>query len=447
VARTLALIVAITAFLVPGLDGPANAATPDHYNPRPGVTFNNPLGNRAHQRAIFNKIIRSINSSPRGSDIRIFTWNYLTSDGTDALLRAQRRGVRIEVLMDASNNTEIPNQPFRRLRAGLHNFNAHVKKDRHSWARTCRHSCRGTGGVAHSKFYLFSQVGSVPRVVMLGSANFTKASTANQWNDITTHVRSKAIWGFANKIFDQASHDRPVRPPFAARAFGNVRLMFFPKGGAPDPVMRLLNQVKCHDAANTRSHRTRLRIAPDVIRTGRGLALARKVRSLWNNGCDIRIGYTVMGMDAGQVLRNPAGRGPVPMKHLVQDFNGDGEFDNYFHLKAMSIVGNVGKDRSNYVVLNGSANWSSLAGTSDENIGIYWSRSRTLRYQEHLNYWYTHFPKSRPATTTTPATLADRSARQAGPDQLVFGVGKHAVYEDGTPYSTTGVNPYAHVEN
>ena len=44
-----------------------------------------------------------------------------------------------------------------------------------------------------------------------------------------------------------------------------------------------------------------------------------------------------------------SGRGPVPMKHLVQDFNGDGEFDNYFHLKAMSIVGNVGGDRSGYV--------------------------------------------------------------------------------------------------
>ena len=91
------------------------------------------------------------------------------------------------------------------------------------------------------------------------------------------------------------------------------------------------------------------------------MALARKVRELWDRGCDIQIGYTVIGVDVGRVLRSPAGRGPVPMKHLVQDFDGDGEFDNYFHLKAMSIVGNVGGDRSGYVVLNGSANWSGLA--------------------------------------------------------------------------------------
>jgi len=30
--------------------------------------------------------------------------------------------------------------------------------------------------------------------------------------------------------------------------------------------------------------------------------------------------------------------------------------------------------------------------------------------------------------------------------ELVFGAGTNAVYEDGTPYSTTGVDPYAHVD-
>ena len=97
------------------------------------------------------------------------------------------------------------------------------------------------------------------------------------------------------------------------------------------------------------------------------------------------------------------------MKHLVQDFDGDGEFDNYFHLKAMSIVGNVGGDRSGYVVLNGSANWSGLARVSDENLGIYWNKALTLRYQKHLDYWYTHFPHSRPSNSTS-ARLTTRQA-------------------------------------
>ena len=100
------------------------------------------------------------------------------------------------------------------------------------------------------------------------------------------------------------------------------------------------------------------------------------------------------------------------MKHLVQDFDEDGEFDNYFHLKSMSIVGNVGGDRSGYVVLNGSANWSGLARVSDENLGIYWNKQRTLQYEEHIDYWYTNFPKP-PARTSERRTT--RGCASAAP--------------------------------
>jgi phosphatidylserine/phosphatidylglycerophosphate/cardiolipin synthase-like enzyme len=439
VARILALLVAVTCFLVP-TGSPASAA-PDHFRPRAGTTFNNPLGDTAARRAIFRKIIRSIDSSPRGSVINVFSWNYLTREGTDALLRAQKRGVRVRLLMDASNNIEIPNQPYRRLRAGLHHGNKGLKPARRSWAKTCDHSCRGGGGAAHAKFYMFSQVGNVPRVVMQGSANLTLASTNNQWNDINTHVRSKPVWNFYDRIFTQAQADRRVRSPFQSQSFGDFDLIEFPLARAKDPVMSLLDKVSCRRASNTASHRTVIRIAPDVIRQDRGMRLARKVRSLWNHGCDIRIGYTVVGVDVGRLLRSSAGRGPVPMKHLVQDYNGDGEFDNYFHLKAMSIVGNVAGKRGNYVVLNGSANWSDLSAGSDENLGVYWQKDRTLVYQKDLNYWWTHFP-----STSGYGSSADRrTTRVPTPDRLVFGAGRRAVFEDGTPYSRSGVDPYAHL--
>ncbi len=441
-ARFLVLVVAIACFLVP-TGSPASAA-PDHFSPRQGPTFNSPIGDRATKRAIFHKIIRSINSTPRRGEIKIFSWNFLTREGTDALLRAQRRGVMVRLLMDDTNNIEIANQPFRRLKAGLHHGNKRVGKQRHSWARVCTRSCRGARGSAHSKFFLFSKAGRVPRVVMQGSANLTLASTNNQWNDIYTHARNKKIWRFYLRVFKQASQDRKARQPFASLTVGTTRLMMFPLAGkkARDPVMNLLDKVKCRGATNTPSHRTRIRIAPDVIRQNRGMDLAKKVRRLWNQGCDIRIGYTVVGVTVGRMLRDRSGRGPVPMKHLVQDFNGDGEFDNYFHLKAMSIVGNVGGDRSGYALLNGSANWSSLARTSDENLGIYWNKGLTKRYQKHLDYWYTHFPESRPSTSTS----ARATTFAPTPDQLVFGTGKDAVYESGTPYSPTGVDPYANFE-
>ena len=277
---------------------------------------------------------------------------------------------------------------------------------------------------AHSKFFMFSHAGKARKVVIQGSANYTVASTTNQWNDIYTHRGNRKVWDFANRIFKEAAADKRARRPYADREFGAFRLLMFPNTGrrVADPVMQMLNRVRCQGATNTASGRTRIRIAPDVIRNPRGMKLGRKVRALWRNGCDIRVGYTVIGRDVGRMMRAPSRRGPVPLKHLVQDFNGDGEFDNYFHMKSMTIVGNYGGDRSNHVLLNGSSNWSGLGKISDENLGIYRSKGLVQRYQKHLIYWYKNFPGSalhpadhaavRPARAGGPADLRQRRQRR-----------------------------------
>jgi hypothetical protein len=193
--------------------------------------------------------------------------------------------------------------------------------------------------------------------------------------------------------------------------------------------------VSCRGANNTASGRTKIQIAPDVIRQERGMRLARKLRTMWNNGCNIRIGYTVVGIDVGRFLRQSSGRGPVPMKHLTQDFNGDGEFDNYFHLKSMTIRGKYNGDPTGYALLNGSANWSGIAKVSDENLGIYRSRKRVLRYEEHLDFWYENFPRNGRSTS-----MSER--RVVSDDQLIFGGDENAVYEDGTP---VGYDPFVNM--
>ncbi|WP_137294923.1 phospholipase D-like domain-containing protein [Nocardioides dongxiaopingii] len=463
-AKLLALIVAVAALSVPASPTSASAPdpagkggrgavagaepdafrapTPDNFNPRPGATFNSPVGGVTERRTIFRKIIRSIDSTPKGEQINFFTWNFLTSEGTDALLRAQGRGVRVRLLMDNRNNVEIPNQPFRRLKAELAKNNKKRKDGVRSWARVCKGSCRGGTGSSHSKFFMFSRAGKVPRVVMQGSANLTLASTNNQWNDVYTHTRSKNVWRFYSKIFRESSKDRRAAKPYVSQRFeSGFRLIQFPMATSQDPVMQLLNQVRCSGAKNTASGRTRIRIAPDVIRQDRGMRLGKKVRALWNNGCDIQIGYTVLGIDVGRMLRAPGPRGPVPLRHLVQDVDDDGEFDNYFHLKAMSVVGKLGKDASAYAVLNGSANWSGLSAVSDENLGVYRSKRDTLRYESHIQYWYGRFGS---ASARTMPSFRGATTPPSG-DRLVFGSGPNAVYEDGTPYSTTGVDPYANM--
>ena len=436
--RSLALTLAAASLLVVPVSVTPASAAPDNFTPRPGPTFNNPVGSAKSKRAIYRRIIRSIDSTRRGSDINIFSWNFLTQEGKTKLLRAQRRGVRVRLVMDDRNLTQIDNPSFRQLRRELRQYNnrKNLRKARRSWARVCRGTCRSTKGSAHSKFFLFSRVGKARRVVMQGSANFTVASTTNQWNDVYTHTRDRRVWRFYNRIFRQAAKDRRVRSPYAELRTKNFSLIHFPIRGRDvrDPVMRMLNRVKCTGATNTPHHKTRVQIAPDVIRHDRGMRLALKLRQLHNRGCKVRVGYTVIGVRHGRMLRDAG----VPLKHLVQDFDGDGEFDNYFHMKSMVIRGHYGRDRSGYAMLNGSANWSGLGGRSDENVGIYRNRGRVLRYLEHLDYWYDNFPSDGFGAASARRSLQD--------DRLIFGVGKNAVYENGESVTGGAYNPFAQIQ-
>lgn len=437
--RSMAVLVAVFALLVPTT--PVSAA-PDSFTPKAGPTFNSPLGDGLTQRAIFRKIIRSINSTPRRANIDIFSWNVLTREGVDAMLRASRRNVRVRVLMDDGNQV-LPNgdtnSPFVRLQRGLRKNSKGRPKHRRSWARVCEGTCRGGNGSAHSKFFLFSKTGKARHVYMHGSANLTVASTTRQWNDLYTHRGHKGVYTWAKKRFNEAARDKRAKRVFASKNFKNFRLMMFPRGKTPDPVMQMLNRVRCGGARNTDTGRTKIVMAPDVLRNARGMRIARRIRTLWNQGCDMKLGYTVIGIEIGRYLREAGTkRGPVPMKHLAQDFDGDGDFDNYFHLKSMTIRGHYGKNRQALVLLNGSANWSGMGMISDENLGIYRQPRRVRQYEQHLDYWYDNFP--------SVDLLGSTRGKPVLKDQLIFGSGPNAIYEDGTPVSTDGSDPFATME-
>lgn len=447
--RIIALLMVMIGLVVP-TQTTATAAPKPNFTPAKGVTFNNPLGAKPQKRRIIGKIMKSIKGSPKGSNIDIFSWNFLSAGGAEELLKAQRRGVRVRLLMDDSNRDNIDNPPFRRLAAGLKAGNKNRKKARHSYAKVCKGTCRSKGGAAHSKYFLFSKVGKSRWVYIQGSANFTNAAAGNQWNDIVTHRGNKKIYTWAHRMFEQAAKDKPVKPPYSRRVFGKTELIMFPATGrkTKDPVMALLDKVTCAKATNTASKRTAIRVAPDVMRQARGMALGKKLRALWEQGCDVRIGYTVMGIDVGRMLNNPSGRGPVPMRHLAVDSDYDGQFDKYFHLKAMTIRGNVAGKRNNFVVLNGSANWSGLAKVSDENLGIYWKKKLTKRYESHINHWYNNFDAEVAGLRRGTTRMRTLGAQEAPIDEqrLVFGAGRNAVYEDGERVSKDGTDPFALIE-
>ena len=224
--------VCVTAALLASLLQVATVSSPAAaargFTPKPGVTFNSAIGNEAKRRQVLTKIIKSVKATPRREEIRIMTWNLQSSAAVDALLRAQRRNVRVQLLMSRTNAVRFENDSFKRLKRGLERGNRGRAADRRSWARLCAGSCRGRVGAAHAKFYLFSKSGRVRNVLIQGSANLTAASAHNQWNDVYTTTRRQGPYRFARRIFTQMAKDRPVRSPYATWRKNTDKLAFFP---------------------------------------------------------------------------------------------------------------------------------------------------------------------------------------------------------------------------
>jgi hypothetical protein len=391
----------------------APAEARKHYTPKRGPMFNNPLSasNEAQWR-IFDHIVNTIRSTPRNSRIRIMSWNIYSHAAVNALIAANRRGVVVRVLMDNKNRTELPNPGFDRLRWHLRHDSAKRKRSKQSRAKTCKGSCRGRGGAAHSKYFLFSRAGKAKQIVIAGGANLTAAAAINQWNEVYTWTGRKRLYKYHVGVFEDMWKDKVGNPQFLHKKFGNTTIEFTPFRGRRakrDPVSYRLKKVHCHGTRGKygENGRTVVRAAPDVIRGKRGMKIARLLKGLYNDGCDVKLVYTVMGRDVHRFLSADTGRGPLPKRHLVQDYNGDGEFDNYFHIKAMTVNGHYGNDHRMRFVLQGSSNWSDYAAASDENIAVIVSSGRTLQYQKWITRWFDNPPLIRPLGYTAAARRAN----------------------------------------
>ena len=153
---------------------------PDDYTPRGGVTFNNPLAGTDSRRAIIRHLLRTVNSVPGKQTIRIASWNIRSDELADALIEAHRRGVSVRVVMDRLNaNPDNRNDTFNRMKNAFKGDDKR-KPEMRSSTKRCVSSCRYGGGIAHSKFFLFSQAGKAsqrrdPRLVQRHRPGFALA--------------------------------------------------------------------------------------------------------------------------------------------------------------------------------------------------------------------------------------------------------------------------------
>jgi phosphatidylserine/phosphatidylglycerophosphate/cardiolipin synthase-like enzyme len=418
VLRNIALVLApllVASVLVATGGSAATAAKPKpskpKFTPASGPTFNDPYGTPASRRAIIRKLLNTIDSVPRGEDIRIASWNVRSNNITAALLRAHKRGVSVQVVMDRSNwREDNPNPDAANLAKGLKAGKKRKKAENRSWLRECSGACRGPHGIAHTKFFLFSKAGKAKDVVIYGSNNATELAAEIQWNDVYTRVnRPDEYAEFLSVFKEMAKNKRPARGGYRQFDHGKFTSIFYPYDGkdvpAGDPALNVLNQVRCLGATGGRGFQghTKIRIAQTAMYGDRGIAIAKRLAQMHRRGCDIRIVYAMFGNEVLRILRQEAGQ-PIPMTHLAWDRDEDGIYDRYVHMKTIAISGVYAGKTNATVTVNGSANWTPVSLVSDEVLGVLTYPKVTRQYINWIDYLFHHRP-----TTWGTSTLGETS--------------------------------------
>lgn len=327
------------------------------YTPAEGPTFNNPWGTMSEKTQLLRKITSTIRSTPKGETIRIAAYSNDRRDVTDALIRAHRRGVNVQVLL----NDNWTSYQTRRL---LRSLGGNI--DKPSFLRICKASCRGRRGNLHTKIYLFSAAGTAEHVVMFGSANLTGFGAKTQWNDLYTTRNRKVLHNFFVGVFDEMKRDRIVRSPFISKSIGDFDINVYPRydtSAGDDPMMRTLRQVRCSGASGATGvgDRTMLRINMYGWNGARGVYLAQKVADLSRSGCDVRV---LQSNGGGKVVRILTQNG-VLVKTPTFDRNNNGQVDVFTHQKYLILSGRYA-GRPGWHVWTGSQNWSDRSLNGDE---------------------------------------------------------------------------------
>ena len=347
----------------------AAARTPDVYTPRPGALFNKPIGKRAQQYRLFTHINRSINSSPRGSVIRIAVFSFSDLRTADNLIRAHRRGVDVKLVFD--DHTVFDAE--RKLQRAL------GRNPRHrSFAILCEKSCRSTEGEMHSKVYLFGRAGAARQVTMVGSNNMTSHNAERQWSDLVTLTNNKPMYTTFRTWFGQLKWDRPVAHPRIARLAGANLALMTPQDWAKDgdPALRALAPVRCPSAPG----RTRVFISAHAWYGPRGMNIADRVATLAGNGCVVKVFYgEAFGTEihkkleaAGVKLRTSRHKGVKT------------------HQKLLIVRGAYGGNDNAAFVWTGSHNWSPWALKLDDVILRSSNRGVADAYTRHFAYMFDH---------------------------------------------------------
>lgn len=396
-----------------------------------GPKFNNPMIPK-DRYVIERHILRAIRNTPKGEKIVISAYSLDRQVFADELIRAHRRGVKVQVLL---NDHLVPNAQVRIQRVLGH------KTKKSSFLKRCDSGCRADKNDynnLHSKFYLFSRTGRNRNVVMLGSQNMTLNAVRWQWNDLWTTVGKKQLYDQFVALFNDMRPDwdrRRATYSFCENGLncpaGDQQKYFntvFPRYTTPqtDIIIDILNNVQCvyTDAAGVEK-RTLLRLSMHTMRGNRGNYIADKLRELYANGCNLRVNYGLMGFYTKQHIGAPTARGRVPLRstgfNLVddpvstspEDEEEPENIERYTHQKYFVLRGSYRGNVDSNIVWTGSTNWSSLGTPQDEILFAMHGRQMVRDYLKNFDLMWKK-PFSRDAYTTTYSEWKMVNGRRVG---------------------------------
>ncbi|RLV48707.1 hypothetical protein D9V37_13340 [Nocardioides mangrovicus] len=382
----IALLLVVTGLTGAGVSS-AQAATSakpkhnktGHYSPPNGAIFNYPFSGKKNRYRIRTHVLKTIKSVPPGGQIRIAAYSVNDNTTVDALIAAKRRGVSVQVVVNSHNvhGTEYhgSSPSFIRL---MHTLGQRIHRkgvadDRVSFAKYCRKSCRGKGGNVHYKMFLFSSAGSKNLVTMVGSPNLTTLAAQGQWNHLITYSGNPTTWAYYNTMFNEMKIDKPQPHPY--RVYGPTQgvtpeTWFFPRPGTQagdDPLAVAMKKIQCTGVSSPYGSggRTVIRIGQYAWYGARGNWLAKDVRALWNQGCNIKLETAVLGPTARAILRNHSGRGAIPTRETGSWSKTTGRPLTYNHSKYMTVSG-IYDGQPQTITWVGTTNWSTLGFYSDD---------------------------------------------------------------------------------
>lgn len=360
VLRALCSAVA-AVLLVAGLttaDAAAPAPRVGSYVPPAGASFNNPIGTQAQQRKLLTQVIRTTNSAPAGSTIRMAVFSFGDGQVADALIAAAQRGVAVKLVFAGENVYPA----MSRLRAAL-GTDANAR----SFVVICQNSCRGERGQMHAKYFSFTRAGSARWITMVGSVNLTEHNAQDQWNDLYTRVDDRPYFRAFGRWFGQLKRDVPVPAPYLhkATATDDIRMTPVDLAVDSDPILDSLAKIRCQvtegeiDPTSPTPDEivtTGLYISTHAWNEERGKRIAWQVVARHNEGCDVRVFYgTGMGAAVKAILTNNGielRKGNHPGIRT--------------HQKVMMVDGAFGDDLDTVRAWTGSQNWSDRAATRDD---------------------------------------------------------------------------------